>query len=330
MSGIMVNGTYLPNPYTPAAFLPPEIAISEQISQYVLVGSAGAIIWDILSNLISDYKLLSRHRIGLPTMVYFLSRIATLFYVLICTIFETAPLGDCSTYQLVNDISLAVAIPSTALQFFLRIRAIFTGNKYIIFFFFFLWLGVLGCCMSSITGIQGVTIGLTQYCTNPEPKLYIVSPTIAVVVHDTLVFLAISWHLMSHFDADPGTRSWWKSFFSGHYLPHFTRMLLRDGQVYYLITVISNLVVVIVILITSIPGAYRAMLSVPNMVITNAMACRVFRSTRLRGGAGASMSGQSEFNTLPLAFRQSTVHSDVGHSADNSEYLTVSIEEMAK
>ncbi|EGN97841.1 hypothetical protein SERLA73DRAFT_109086 [Serpula lacrymans var. lacrymans S7.3] len=329
MSGVEINGTYLSNPYTPAAFLPPELAYQEQISKYVLVGSAGAIVWDILSNLIGDYKLLFKHKIGIPTVVYFISRIAALFYVSICTIFETAPLGNCSAYQIVNNVSLSFAAPTTALQFFLRVRAIFTGNKYIIFFFLFLWLSVLGCCLSTITGMQGVTIGPTQYCTNPEPKLYIVSPAIAMVVHDTLVFLAISWHLNSHSDADPGTRNRWKSFFSGHYLPRFTRALLRDGQVYYLITVICNLVIVIVIFITSIPGAYRAMLSVPNVVLTNAMACRVFRSTRSLGSVGVSRTSVQP-NTLPLAFRQTTVRSGVGDSVDNSELFVVDTEEMTK
>ena len=32
------------------------------------------LVWDIVNNIKGDYHLLSRHRLGLPTLIYFLSR----------------------------------------------------------------------------------------------------------------------------------------------------------------------------------------------------------------------------------------------------------------
>jgi len=82
----------LPNPFTPLAFLPPDIAFQITIASYILVGTLGVsstllgisqynlihlnqvLVWDILNNIGGDFKLLFKHRISLPTIAYFLSR----------------------------------------------------------------------------------------------------------------------------------------------------------------------------------------------------------------------------------------------------------------
>ena len=46
-------------------------------------------------------------------------------------------------------------------------------------------------------------------------------------------------------------------------------------------TVGVNIVAVVVILTPSIPPVYRAMFSIPNVALQNAMACRVFRQIKL-------------------------------------------------
>ncbi|KAF7335983.1 hypothetical protein MSAN_02312000 [Mycena sanguinolenta] len=70
----MNNITDLPNPFTPLAFLPPALARQFEVTRYILAATLGAYVWDIALNLGNDYTLLFKHRVRLPTIVYFLSR----------------------------------------------------------------------------------------------------------------------------------------------------------------------------------------------------------------------------------------------------------------
>jgi len=87
----------LPNPLTPMAFLPPEIAFELTLLKYVFVGTLGvrttwilcqklikalisflgtvkAVIWDTIMSISVDYHLLRDCKFTLPTIVYFFSR----------------------------------------------------------------------------------------------------------------------------------------------------------------------------------------------------------------------------------------------------------------
>ncbi|GLB42201.1 hypothetical protein LshimejAT787_1102160 [Lyophyllum shimeji] len=87
------------NHFTPMAYLPPETAYEATITAYVMVGSVGALIWDILMNVDSDYQLLFKYKITVPTVTYFLSRTSVLVYVLMNVICHTAALPNCQVIK---------------------------------------------------------------------------------------------------------------------------------------------------------------------------------------------------------------------------------------
>ncbi|KAF9045141.1 hypothetical protein BJ165DRAFT_1528051 [Panaeolus papilionaceus] len=271
----------LPNPLTPMALLPPDLAFQVTISTYILVGSCGVLVWDILDNLTGDFRLLTKYPIGLATVAYFVSRLGSLGYALTSTIYETAAItNDCNHFFHIVSAFYPLAIPMTALLFLFRVRAVFDRNNYIVAFFTFMWLAVLGGCIAVSQGVTGANIGPTKYCINAAFKPYIGAGGIIPVVNDTLVFLAISWRLLSNARVQMGLQTTMKAFVSGDYLPAFSKAIFQDGQVYYLTTVTSNLVVVIMFYIDAVPPVYRSMFTVPNVALMNIMACRVFRKTK--------------------------------------------------
>ncbi|KAF7373787.1 hypothetical protein MSAN_00590400 [Mycena sanguinolenta] len=69
----MADATELLNPTTPLAFLPPALANQFEQMRYLFAATLGAYVWDIGVNLGNDYALLFKHRVGFPTVVYFLS-----------------------------------------------------------------------------------------------------------------------------------------------------------------------------------------------------------------------------------------------------------------
>lgn len=135
------------------------------------------------------------------------------------------------------DVWYPVSLGCSALLFFFRVSAIYDRNRLVVAFFFVLWLGLLACTLFIPIGVLGTTIGGTKYCQDADVPSSAYAAIIAPLVHDTLVFIAISWRLTrnAHIDSDSGKLSeGFKVAIFGKYLPQFTRGLLLDGQRYYL------------------------------------------------------------------------------------------------
>ncbi|KAF8154825.1 hypothetical protein B0H34DRAFT_538909 [Crassisporium funariophilum] len=270
----------LPNPFTPLAFFPPELAFQVSVANNVLVGSLAVMIWDMLNNIGADYKLLTRYRITISMIVYFISRFASLAYLLATTILTSAPVGHCAEIWKGVPWIYPIAVPATSLLFFLRVRAMYGGNKYIVAFFSFMWLAVVGGCLTSTQGVSLIAIGPTDYCINGSLAPYVVASGIIPLVNDTFIFVAITWRLLQNSYAEATLKNGVKNILSGKHLPAFSRALLHDGQAYYLSTVGVNFMTVVIYSIPSVPSVYRSIFGVPNIMLMNVLACRVYRNTK--------------------------------------------------
>ncbi|PPR04830.1 hypothetical protein CVT24_010251 [Panaeolus cyanescens] len=270
----------LPNPFTPLAFLPPDLAFQVNVSHYTAVGSLAVMIWDIVINLGADWKLVTKYRIGLPTIFYFMSRWGCLAYLLGITIIQTAPVENCDLVRWIQ-LLYPFGLPFSSLLFFLRVQAIYEHNKYIVGFFFISWLGVLGGCITPIFGLSGSNIGITPYCLNTRLESYVSAAGLGPLINDTLVFIATTWRLVQNAYAEEGLKGNLKTAFLGYRLPMLSKALLQDGQVYYLTTISLNLVTdVLFFTKTGVPIVYRSFIGVPNIVLMNSMACYVFRNVK--------------------------------------------------
>ncbi|KAF8198096.1 hypothetical protein BJ912DRAFT_1055748 [Pholiota molesta] len=197
------------NPDTPLAFLEPEAAYQTAVSIYVTAASLGVLVWDILDSLSEEYKVFFRNRITMSTVAYLGSRIGSLGYVISSTIFTTAATGNCEAFEKVVDAWYPVALGCSALLFFFRVSAIYNRNRLVTGFFFVLWLGLLVCTLFIPIGVLGTSIGETKYCQDADVPSSAYAAIIAPLVHDTLVFIAISWRLTqnAHIDSDGGKLS---------------------------------------------------------------------------------------------------------------------------
>lgn len=89
----------MPNPLTPLAWLPPDTAFQLFLSQYLYCGTLRVYmldistlsythseivqvwIWDILVSIPDEYRMCKQHKVGFPTMVYFLSRYGISYFI---------------------------------------------------------------------------------------------------------------------------------------------------------------------------------------------------------------------------------------------------------
>ncbi|KAF9041363.1 hypothetical protein BJ165DRAFT_1372806 [Panaeolus papilionaceus] len=285
MSGHSLDPTQVLNPTTPMAFVSPEIASQLTIVTCISAGCAAVFLWDVWDNICGDYRLIAEFDICLPTVVYFLSRFATMYFVLSYVVFNTAAIiWDCSQFEKAVSTGFPIAIDATSFLFLLRVRAIFNRDKTVVAFFSFLWLTVVISSLTGPFGISGTNIGPTQYCIFYDFKSYVDAAAVVPLFYDTMVFVAISRRLMVDFlivDHDIRTVSSIKALVFGDYLPVLARSLLQDGQVYYLTTITTGLTGVLLLFVPGVPShILRTMLTVPNVTLMNIMACRVFRKTK--------------------------------------------------
>ncbi|KAF9471946.1 hypothetical protein BDN70DRAFT_973215 [Pholiota conissans] len=287
----------LPNPSTPMAFLSPEVAFQFMIKSYVAVGMTAVLLWDILNHLPDDYRLLTKYPIKVPTCVYILSRFSVLLYTIACVIFDTAPITHCVRVDQFLDWSFPIVQSSTSLLFVLRVCAVYNNSNLPRTFFGITWLAVAASTLVVSLGMEASNIGTTRYCIYTRNTPYIALTFIVSLLHETFVFVAITWRLLQNTHVDCNLRRGFRIVVFGHYLPIFSKTLLQDGQIYYLTTITTSLLTVILLYLPFAPS-YKILFTLPNIVLVNIMACHVFRSTKL----GRRCADESMIDTAHLRF----------------------------
>ncbi|KAF8881796.1 hypothetical protein BD779DRAFT_1545358 [Infundibulicybe gibba] len=266
---------------TPMAFLPKQDADRYEVSRHIYLATLGAFIWDILTHLPEEYKLVFKSRLALPTMAYFFSRIASLAYIITSVVFQISTVRSCQALQVVIGWCYCAAISSSSFLFFFRVRALFEGQLIIVVFFFISWLAVLGGTMIVPFSITGSHIGNTQYCINTSIKP-VNSAAVAISSFNDakLVLAAVSWRIIVSMSLEESFRGRLRTLVGRGSLPTLSKAVLQSGQQYYFITVGSNILTLVMILIPGIPPVYHAMFAVPNVMLMNSMACRVYRQIK--------------------------------------------------
>ncbi|CAA7262467.1 unnamed protein product [Cyclocybe aegerita] len=302
----------IPNPFTPMAFLPPDVALQVTIATYILVGAASVLLWDILSHLVDDYRLLTRFKIGLPTITYFISRFAALTSLAGYVVINTTPIGgeNCSLVNTIVSSFVPVAIPGTSLLLFFHVCAVYNKNRYIIAFFSFMWIAVIGGSATAVIGGSYHKLGLTDYCINDTLPSYASAAAIIPTANDFCIYIAIVWRMLQSSYTDNTVKNRVRMMVFGDYLPRLSKALLHNGQAYFMSTVGINLLTVTMWYIDSVPLPYRAMFGMPNIGMMNIMACRLFRNMKFGRFAPVS-------STLPTKMDKTSKNSKPSESVQN-------------
>ncbi|CAL1702835.1 unnamed protein product [Somion occarium] len=248
-------------------------------NNYLTVATAGTWIWDLLTSLPTELRMLKKHRLNnIADGAYVLARITCFGYVVASVMYAVAPINCSATVKTVAWFT-ALALPCNSFLFLLRIKAVFYRSRIIVGIFCFLWLSTL-CAFSAPFSIDARNVGSSIFLCTSEVNDLGVLGFLAVAIFDTLVFLAISIRIMTYCLADT-----WKgrirTFFRGEGMGYVSKTLLQTGQLYYMMSVSVNLLAIALLFVPSIPKGIPAALTVPSVAVQNAMACRVFRLLKL-------------------------------------------------
>ena len=143
-----------------------------------------------------------------------------------------APLNDCQIVIRAVGWFGAFAVPLNASLFLLRIWGVFYDIRSVCVLFTVLWLSTFGSFTAPFTFV-GRHIGPTRECIIRSVEKSTSAGFVAIVIYDTMVFIAISLRLLLDNPAD-GWIARLKLFFSGEKMGYLSRALLQTGQMYYL------------------------------------------------------------------------------------------------
>ncbi|KIM77145.1 hypothetical protein PILCRDRAFT_825699 [Piloderma croceum F 1598] len=266
------------NPYTPLAFLAPDVANQFQVICYVNVAILAAFTWDWLMTIPEEYEIIRKKGFSRPNIAYSLSRFGTFGFCLTTTIIRIASIDDCKVLKYMKGSLLEIGVSATSLLFLFRVKAVYNNSRIITAFFGLLWLAITGLNTLIMLAISPDHIPHTKRCTEglalPE---YTTVPIIVTAVNDTLVFFAISYRMLSSVMIHSTWRARAKSFFTGDGLMHVSRALLQSGQVYYFITIGVAIATSALILSPDFPVGLKPILSSAYIALSSVMACRVYR-----------------------------------------------------
>ncbi|THU86036.1 hypothetical protein K435DRAFT_923958, partial [Dendrothele bispora CBS 962.96] len=180
----------------------------------------------------------------------------------------------------------AIEVNSIALLFFLRARAIFHDVPRMQM--------VLACLLGLVFG-GSILSFFVVHSTNPvvEQKtctqadvesFYSMVSIGTLLVFDTVVYVAISYRLFQaflfHRRGEPVfQRTCILS--NGATLPSFSKSLFRDGQLYYLISLLTGSTAFVMLVVPSIDIQYKVAFIPLHITFTNIIACWVFRNVKL-------------------------------------------------
>jgi len=214
-------------------------------------------------------------------MAYFLSRLSALSWVIITVIFSNTPSIDCTTFETTSVVLLVVAMTSTMSLCYLRVCAVWRWNRIIVGFYGVSWLSVAASSATVIHSIK--TRQVENFCTVIiVGGRLILAPYIVSVVNHTLVFMAITYGICKNTLRGDLTFKHGIMLMLGKSLPTFSKALLHDSQISYMI--ILGVTVITLTWISSwtqATSAFRLAPMAPNLVLMTILNGRVHRNTKL-------------------------------------------------
>ncbi|KZP19071.1 hypothetical protein FIBSPDRAFT_1045806 [Athelia psychrophila] len=250
---------------------------------YLFTSSLVMYAYDWLLSISEEVAIVSQGSLTWSITIYFLSRTSELVFLLLAIVFYKANWVNCTAVFTGLIITSSVAITSTSFLFFLRVRAVYLQSRTITILFGALWAvtASVGICFGALEVHGAEHIPHTAHCANTIAK-YNFIPVTMTFVHDTMVFLAISYRLAAGAVTAGDWRSRVLSIVTGKGLFSLSRSLMKGGQLYYLATTMFFFVNLTTM--TS-PSIHYNLLHYDrigiNLAFTNMMACLVFRGVAL-------------------------------------------------
>lgn len=284
----------------PYAFLSKEDAHGLNLRNQILTAILAVFVWDFFTSFPEDARMRAAHRFTFPCFPYVLSRIFTFAGLVYATVYAGHPLANCERHDIAISVLTMLAGASSTLLVLLRARAAFNKNLAATSACAIVWAAhILLVCVAdfAVEKTSAVSIASTGFCRpSGANHIHIAANAVLLVLH-AFVCIGMSLRLGS------GYFSIMRKFeisVLGRGLPPFSKGMLRDGQIYFLVSSITTSVCIIMAARYPQSPYFSSSFALPNFALMTILGCRIYRNTKVDGYQGPQ--NQCNFDMDQLAF----------------------------
>ncbi|KAG6330661.1 hypothetical protein ID866_8427 [Astraeus odoratus] len=225
------------NPGVYLNYLTPSVASDYEWDRNITLATLGGLVWDILSSIPEDYRLIRTRKFSVALSAYFAARPAALAMIIVTVLQQTGPITDCRLLAIISGAFQVISYAAASYLFLKRVHTVYYMNRLVKYAFSFLWLLSIGASCAVFPGaVQDYSeIADTKHCIRAKSSSTLPVAYICAAYFDVVVYTAITWKIFATHRQEPRQR-WWKALFyrRKQALPRFSRALLQSGQQYYL------------------------------------------------------------------------------------------------
>ncbi|KAG6330662.1 hypothetical protein ID866_8428 [Astraeus odoratus] len=223
------------NPDVYLNYLNSSVASEYELDRNINLATLGALVWDILSSLPADYKLIRTMKLSFSLSAYFMTRPAALAMVILAVLQKTGPVAECGLIATMVAAFQVISSATASYLFLKRVHTVYYMNRIVKYAFSFLWLVAVGTSCAVFSGAvhDYIEIADTKHCLRNKGWTALSVAFMDPFLFDTLVYVAITWKILTTHRLGP-RQSCWRALWRGEALPRLSRALLQSGQQYYL------------------------------------------------------------------------------------------------
>ncbi|KAH6912709.1 hypothetical protein BKA70DRAFT_1264700 [Coprinopsis sp. MPI-PUGE-AT-0042] len=285
----------------PYAFLSDEDAHGLNARNQILTAILAVFIWDFFTSLPEDARMRATHRFTFPCFPYVLSRAFTFMSLVYATVYAARPLENCERHDVAISVLTILAGASSTMLVLLRARAAFNKNLAATTAGAVIWgTHIVLTCVADFA-IQEATAGpiaSTGFCSPSGANRFHVAANAVLLVLHAFVCIGMSLRLGS------GYLSIMRKFeisVLGRGLPPFSKGMLRDGQLYFVVSTITTSVCIIMAAHFPQSPYFSSSFALPNFAIMTILGCRIYRNTKVDGYQGPPDRCHFEMDDLAFA-----------------------------
>uniref|UniRef100_A0A8H8CI56 Uncharacterized protein n=1 Tax=Psilocybe cubensis TaxID=181762 RepID=A0A8H8CI56_PSICU len=254
-----VNGTTCANALntttltgTPLFFVPLEEVHHLSIATYIHIGTTAVLIWDVVDNLRSDFRLFFSFRFGIPTFIYIVTRISLLAYAIGRAVLLTTPVEDCGALERTLNALLIIFLSFTTLFYYIRVCVLHSMSRTIIILYGLSWLATVG--MITTIAKTFTVKRVEPFCLERVNGTLLTPTVIMLLINEVLVYGAVAHKVYTCFlNKQPSVAAKVKILVCGTSVPAFSNMILQDSQLYGLVIVLTKAILVLTVTRVSRP-----------------------------------------------------------------------------
>ncbi|KAF9525776.1 hypothetical protein CPB83DRAFT_513748 [Crepidotus variabilis] len=296
MSTATLDYSNMPNPLAPEVWMPYP-SDSFRIYASVAMGTFAVLVWDILSSLPDEIRLLSQHRFRLSTLCYCIARVAPLPFMAVQNILLTTDTNHCRSWAFAGGLCFACIHIPAGLLFLFRVRAVYNSLPRFKLVFSLLWVVYAGCCLLPFFGIAGTRVLPLRRCIAVFRQPYPVILFFTQAAYDLVVCAAVTYKISSDVRMEnKDLKLGWSLRLRNNPFFKLRARFLVDSHAYFIITFFLKFAEIVVYFAGN-PIVLLIFTLFDNIFIS-IIACKIYRQFRL--GKSGLLNHSYELTTFGL------------------------------